>query len=65
MTADGNKLIHKQKIGDEESTTIREFSGDKLKATFTAKGVTAVREYKKVCILFEDIINIANFKIFN
>ncbi|OXA46797.1 fatty acid-binding protein, adipocyte [Folsomia candida] len=48
MTADGNKLIHSQKIGDDSSVTVREFSGDSLKASFTAKGVTGTRVYKKV-----------------
>lgn len=48
MTADGNKLIHCQKVGDESSKTVREFSGDSLKATFTAKDVSATRVYKKV-----------------
>lgn len=44
----GNKLIHSQKIGDDSSVTVREFSGDSLKASFTAKGVTGTRVYKKV-----------------
>jgi len=47
MTADGNKLIHSQKIGDDSSKTVREFSADSLKATFTAKDVSATRVYKK------------------
>lgn len=48
MIAEGNKLIHSQKVGDAESKTVREFNGGEMKATFTAKGVTASRVYKKV-----------------
>jgi len=47
MVADGNKLIHTQNIGGEKSQTIREFTADQLKATFTANGVTATRIYKR------------------
>ncbi len=45
---EGNKIIHTQRIGDEQSQTIREFHGDEMKATFTCKGVSSVRTYKKV-----------------
>lgn len=48
MTLDGNKLKHVQKIGGEESVTIREFFPTEMKATFTAKGVSAVRVYKRL-----------------
>lgn len=44
---EGNKLIHTQKIGDEQSQTIREFNGDEMTATFTCNGVSSVRTYKK------------------
>lgn len=48
MTRDGNKLIHVQRIGGDESTTIREFSDKEMKAIFSAKGVTATRVYKRL-----------------
>ncbi|CAL8109436.1 unnamed protein product [Orchesella dallaii] len=48
ITQEGSKLIHVQKIGDDQSQTVREFLPNEMKATFTAKGVTASRVYKRL-----------------
>lgn len=48
MTLDGNKLTHVQKIGADAATTVREFGATEMKATFSAKGVSATRVYKRL-----------------
>lgn len=48
MTLDGSKLTHVQKIGGDTATTIRDFGATEMKATFSAKGVSATRVYKRM-----------------
>ncbi|MGW3228719.1 lipocalin/fatty-acid binding family protein [Kitasatospora sp. NPDC001095] len=48
FTRDGNKLIQVQKIGGESSTTIRTYGEAEMTATYSAKGVTATRVFKRL-----------------
>ncbi|XP_071448232.1 fatty acid-binding protein, muscle isoform X1 [Hetaerina americana] len=45
VTKDGNKLIHVQK-GEKETTIIREFNGDEMKAILKVDDVVCTRVYK-------------------
>ncbi|KAG8223444.1 hypothetical protein J437_LFUL008516, partial [Ladona fulva] len=45
VTKDGNKLIHLQK-GEKETTIIREFSGDEMKAILKVDDIVCTRVYK-------------------
>jgi len=48
ITLEGNKLIHKQKIGPVEATVIREFNGNELICMFIVGDTVATRVFKKV-----------------
>ncbi|XP_046385331.1 fatty acid-binding protein, muscle isoform X2 [Ischnura elegans] len=45
ITKDGNKLVHIQK-GDKETTIIREFNGDEMKAILKVDDIVCTRVYK-------------------
>jgi hypothetical protein len=47
ITLEGNTLTHTQVIGDLTAITTRSFNGDEMVTTYSAKGVTATRTYKK------------------
>jgi len=47
ITLEGNKLTHTQVLGDITAVTVRVFNGDEMVTTYSAKGVTATRAYKK------------------
>jgi len=45
----GNKLVHKQKVGADTLSIIREFSDDEMKMTLDAPGgVISTRIYKRL-----------------
>ncbi|XP_067687560.1 sodium/calcium exchanger regulatory protein 1-like [Haliotis asinina] len=45
-TLEGQKLILEQK-GDVDSTIVRDYNGNEMVMTLTAKGVTCTRKYQK------------------
>lgn len=48
VTRDGNRLILVQRSGDDTATTLSEFFPTELKQTYSAKGVSAMRLFRRV-----------------
>lgn len=48
VSVDGNRLIHRQNLGDVEAVTVSVFGPTEMKQTYTSGVVTAVRVFKRV-----------------
>lgn len=48
VTIEGSRLIHVQRIGGSEATTVSEFGATEMKQTYTTGGVTATRVFRRL-----------------
>ncbi|CAL8110257.1 unnamed protein product [Orchesella dallaii] len=53
ITVEGNRLIHKQRIGPVEATVIREFNGSEMVSFFQVGDTVATRVFRKVMNLIK------------